>query len=83
MFDGAYPPGVTGKMIDEFYDPVEPPRNCGNCMFYEERTCGYVCSVLEAEYSDTALGKMTDDEYIKKFVKQPDDYCHDHEFWED
>lgn len=80
--EGAYPPGVNGKMID-MLECAEPPRNCENCMFYEERTCGMVCSVLEAEYSETALGDMTDEEYIEKFVKQPDDYCNDHKLWED
>lgn len=83
MFDGAYPPGVTGKMIDDAFDPVELPENCETCMFYEERTCGYICSILEAEYSETALGEMTDDEYMKKFGKHPDDYCTDFERWED
>ena len=83
---GNYPPGVTGKMIDEYYDridPVEPPMNCGNCTYYEERTCGMICSVLEADCSETALGEMTDKEYMEKFGKQPDDYCEDHKFWED
>ena len=87
MFDGAYPPGVTGKMIDDFFDPVEPPRNCENCSFYDLHTCGGICGILEAEYeaehSKEELEAMSDEEYMQKFGKKPDDYCNDHEFWED
>jgi len=83
MFDGSYPPGADGWMLDDYPDPAEPPRSCENCMYYEERTCGMICGVLEAEYSETALGDMTDEEYMEKFGKQPDDYCDEHEFWED
>lgn len=82
--DGSYPPGVEGWMLDRyFFDENEPDRYCENCMYYEERTCGMICGVLEAEYSETALGEMTDEEYMEKFGKQPDDCCPDHEFWED
>ena len=82
MFDGSYPPGVTGKMIDGL-DPVEPPRFCGNCVFYEEKACGCICGVLEAGYSEKELEAMTDEEYMRNFGKNPEDYCKDHEFWED
>lgn len=61
----------------------EPPRSCSNCMFYEERTCGMVCGILESEYSDTAIGDMTDEDYMNAVGKDPDDCCPDHEFWED
>ena len=83
--DGSYPPGVEGWMIDKYegVDPVEPPRTCENCTFYEERTCGYICGLAEAEYSAEELEAMTDEEYMQKFGKQPDGYCYDHEFWED
>jgi len=64
-------------------DPAEPPRNCENCMFFEERTCGSICGVLEAAYTGEELEAMTDAEYMRKFGKKPDDYCHNHEFWED
>ena len=83
MFDGAYPPGVEGWMLDDSPDPAEPPENCRYCMFYEERTCGYICSLLEAECSETALGDMTDEEYMKKFGKDADDYCNNFERWEE
>jgi hypothetical protein len=86
MMDGSYPPGVEGWMIDDYFgdgEYEEPDRYCKNCMYYEERTCGMICGVLEAEYSETALGDMSDEEYMAKFGKQPDDCCNDHEFWED
>lgn len=53
MFDGSYPPGADGWMLDDYPDPAEPPRSCENCMYYEERTCGMICGVLEAEYDET------------------------------
>lgn len=86
MMDGSYPPGVEGWMLDQYFgegDYEEPDRYCENCMYYEERTCGYICSILEAECSDTELGDLTDEEYMERFGKQPDDYCNDHEYWED
>lgn len=79
---GDYPPGVTGEMID-LLECAEPPRSCENCMFYEERTGGYICGVLEAAVDPEKLDVMSDAEYMKLFGKKPDDYCHDHEFWED
>lgn len=79
MFEGAYPPGVTGKMCD----PVEPPESCFNCTFYEERTCGYICSLLEAEFTAEELEAMTDEEYMSRFSKEADDHCNDYKRWED
>ena len=82
--DGAYPPGISGWMLDAYFgDDGAPDRCCENCAYYEERTCGMICSVLEAECSDTELGDMTDEEYMERFGKEPDDCCEDHEFWED
>lgn len=82
MTDGAYPPGVTGTMIDEL-ECAEPPETCETCMFYEERTCGYICSILEAGYEEKELKEMSDTEYMQKFGKKPDDRCKDYERWED
>ena len=48
-------------MVDRYFGDDEPDRCCENCMYYEERTCGYVCSVLEAECSETELGDMSDE----------------------
>ena len=35
MFDGAYPPGVTGAMIDR----LDIPDCCGNCRLYDGDHC--------------------------------------------
>ena len=70
-------------MIEAFYDSVEPPRSCGNCRFYEERTCGYICGILEAAWLEEDLDDMEDSEYMQRFGKEKDDCCPDHEFWED
>jgi len=84
MFDGAYPPGVYGKMLDDYFgDPAEPPEECIDCTFYEERKCGYICGVLEAEYTAEELDAMTDEEYRQKFCKEPHDGCADFERWEE
>ena len=87
MFEGAYPPGVNGRMIDEYFGDCEPDRCCDNCRYYEERTCGMICSLAEAAWCDehtvADLDSMSDDEYIKLFVKDKEDTCEDHIFWED
>lgn len=83
MMDGSYPPGVYGWMLDDFFDRDEPPETCETCMFYEERTCGYICSIAEAEFTGEELGAMTDNDYMQKFGRSPDDHCYDYERWED
>lgn len=83
MFEGSYPPGVTGRMIDERCDHVELPDECQYCTFYEEKTCGKICSILEAEYTAEQTDDMSDEEYMQKFGKQPTDTCNDFERWED
>ena len=82
MFEGAYPPGITGEMID-FIDPVEYPEECATCTYFEERTCGQICSLAEGEYSAEELEAMTDDEYMTNFGKKPDDCCNEYIRWED
>ena len=79
MFEGAYPPGVTGKMIDK----LEYPERCEFCTFFEERTCGYICGVLEAGYSAEELGSMSDAHFMNIFGKAPDDWCSDFRRWEE
>ena len=74
LFD--YPPGVTGKMIDRL-ECIEPPETCENCKFYEERTCGYICSLLEAEYLPKELNAMNDEQYMSLFSKDKDDSCNE------
>ena len=48
MFDGAYPPGVTGKDIDA----LEKPRCCGTCINYDFRreACMLTWNNLDPDY---------------------------------
>jgi len=39
MFDGAYPPGVTGDMIDRLEDGVDVEECCKNCIHYDASWC--------------------------------------------
>lgn len=61
MFDGAYPPGVTGKMIDD----LENKRCCGNCINYSDRK---EACMLEWNNLDPAYYNPTHD-------RSEDDYC--------
>ena len=63
MFDGAYPPGVTGKMIDE----LENPCCCGNCSHYN------------GAYCTAGWNNMDEDYKTEQDAKDPDDYCDDWE----
>ena len=66
-------------LFDLFYEAEEPQRNCENCRFYYDGICG----ILEDECSQAELEVMSDEEYKERFGKEPDDYCDEHEFWED
>lgn len=82
MFDGGYPPGVTGRMIDEYFDdvdPAEPPRECSNCEYWFNGSC----TLAEAEYTAEEIEAMSDEEYTKLVSRDPDDCCEDHKWLED
>ena len=64
MRDGAYPPGVTGKMIDE----LDNPNCCGNCIHYNGSYCTRMWNNMDEDY------KTDEDE------KEPEDYCDDWEW---
>lgn len=82
MFDGAYPPGVEGWMIDDYFDsidPAEPPRECENCEYWFNGSC----TMAEADYSAEEIEAMSDDEYTQLVSRDPDDCCEEHRFRED
>ena len=82
MFDGNYPPGVTGRMIDDYFadlDEAIPPRSCENCRFYFNGTCDLADGDLSAE----EIEAMPAEEYTALVERKPDDCCEEHEFWED
>lgn len=86
MFDGAYPPGVEGWMIDRYFGEDEDGeyRACENCQHYQECPAGWICGVLEVEYENDhgteGLKALSCDDYIRLFSKDPDEYCDD---WEE
>lgn len=66
--DGAYPPGVTGKMIDE----LEGDGNCcENCCNYFNGTC----DIAERPFTAEQIEAMSDEEYAGLVERDPDDYC--------
>lgn len=68
MFEGAYPPGVTGKMIDEYFGEGLPDPCCNNCVFYDGDSCERLWNNGDPEY------------YIpERDDREPEDYCDD---WE-
>ena len=64
MFDGAYPPGVTGAMIDR----LDIPDCCGNCRLYDGDHCMKEWNNFDRDYY---LPERDD--------KQPDEWCKDYE----
>lgn len=72
MFDGAYPPGVTGKMIDS----LENECCCENCNNYFHGTC----DIAERPFTAEQIEEMSDEEYAGLVERDPDDYC---DSWEE
>lgn len=68
MFEGSYPPGVTGKMIDEYFEG--DGRCCENCFHYNGEYC-------MKEWNNA------DDDYRleERDAREPDEFCDDYE-WE-
>ena len=64
MFDGAYPPGVTGKMIDA----LEQKQCCGTCMFYNGNYCTIEWNNIDSDYC-----------ILKRDERQPEYVCDDWE----
>ena len=68
MFDGAYPPGVTGAMIDH-YAGEDNKRRCENCLYFDGTYC-------IREWNNA------DEDYLisERDEREPDDYCDDYEW---
>lgn len=60
LFEGSYPPGVTGKMIDYLDDG----RCCDNCRYYNGDYC-----IREWNNADESY-KLTE-----RDARKPEDYC--------
>ena len=46
MFEGAYPPGVTGKMIDA----LDVRQCCGSCIYFDGEYCMKEWNNLDRDY---------------------------------
>ena len=64
MYDGAYPPGVTGKMIDA----LEVQECCGTCRLYDGDYCTARWNNADRDYLIPARDE-----------RKPTDYCEDYE----
>lgn len=53
----------------------EPKDCCETCNYYRFQRCGYVCQTLYDEVEQDELDAMSDDEFMQKFGKEPDDAC--------
>ena len=48
MFEGSYPPGVTGKMIDQHFPDMK--ECCGICRHYDGEYCTRLWNNLDRDY---------------------------------
>ena len=64
MFEGAYPPGVTGRMIDA----LENGRCCGYCRYYNGDCCMREWNNADEDYK-----------VPERDERDPMDYCDDFE----
>lgn len=64
MKEGAYPPGVTGKNIDQ----LEEPMCCGSCRYYDGDYCTAQWNNADRDYC-----------VPERDSRNPDDFCDDWE----
>ena len=65
MFEGCYPPGVTGKMIDD----LEVKECCYTCCHYNGTYCCREWNNLDPDYC-----------IPERDERKPDDYCDNYEW---
>lgn len=70
MFDGSYPTGVTGKMIDDLEG-----RNiqcCGNCIHYDFRreACTLTWNNLDSDYYCSETDDRAEDDYCDEWEEE-------------
>ena len=69
------------NMYDQYYGVNEPERCCENCIHYgvyADKCCSRLWDNLTKEEEDQMLAE--DD--LSPVMKDPDDYCDNHEFHE-
>ena len=67
MFEGSYPPGVTGQMIDQYFG-ADIPECCGTCFYYDGTYCMKDWNNLDRDYC-----------IPDRDEKEESDYCDDYE----
>ena len=71
MFEGAYPPGVTGKMIDALEGDG---RCCDNCRYYNGDCCTREWNNAEEDYKVTERDERDPEDYCDEYESEEDDY---------
>ena len=68
MFEGAYPPGVTGAMIDK----LENKPCCGNCMHYDFRyeACTLTWNNLDSDYYNPNTDDRAEDDCCDEWEEE-------------
>ena len=69
MFDGAYPPGVTGKMIDDYFEGLDS-MCCGNCSYYDGTYCMKEWNNMDRDYCVPDRDEKDEDDYCKDWEEQ-------------
>ena len=72
MFEGAYPPGVTGKMIDDAFGTGIEKECCGTCVEFDGDYCMKFWNNMDRDYCVPCRDR-----------KDPGDWCEDYEEMED
>lgn len=62
MFDGACPPGVTGKMIDDYFEGLDS-QCCGNCLHYDGQYCTRMWNNMDKDYCNPDTDEHDEDYY--------------------
>lgn len=71
MFEGAYPPGVTGKMIDDYFEGLDS-QCCGNCIHYDFRyeACTLTWDNLNSDYYNPNTDDRAEDDYCDEWEEE-------------
>lgn len=74
MFEGAYPPGVTGAMIDRLEGRGEPDPACKRCIYYDPRyeACNRDWNNLDESYYIPDRDDRNEDDSCDDYELDPD-----------
>lgn len=69
MFDGAYPPGVTGKMIDDYFEGLDG-ECCGNCSHFNGTYCTKEWNNMDSDYCIPDRDEHDEDDYCDDWEEE-------------